>query len=391
MSPDKWKEYKIGQLCQVTSSKRIFSEEYVGEGIPFYRSKEIIEKSLGEEISEHYYISDKRFKSITNNFGSPKSGDILLSSVGNRSGIPYLVKEEDGNFYFKDGNLLWFKDFSKNISNKFLLYWFKSSLGQNSLNSIMIGSAQKALTIIGLSNLSIKLPPLSIQKDIAEILSSLDDKIELNRQTNATLEAIAQAIFEEWFVNFNFPGATGEMIESGFGLIPKGWKIGKLEDLVKISSGKGLQKNEFTETGYPVLGANGSIGYTDKYLLEEEVILTGRVGTLGTFQLVNEQVWISDNVLIMRPIKKENYYFSYFGVKAIDFRNLNRGSTQPLVTKTDLLNQQLLIPESSSLVKFDMVCRSLFNHFENNQQQSATLTTIRDALLPKLMSGEIEI
>jgi len=219
----------------------------------------------------------------------------------------------------------------------------------------------------------------------------LDDKIELNRQTNATLEAIAQAIFKEWFVDFDFPGATGEMVESEMGMIPKGWRAGKVEDFVKISTGKGLHKNEFIERGYPVLGANGLIGYTGNYLLDEEVILTGRVGTLGTFQLVNERVWISDNVLILQPIDKEKYYFSYFWLKTINFRNLNRGSTQPLVTKTDLSNQQLLIPDPITLLMFDMICRSLYNHFNNNKQQSFTLTTIRDTLLPRLINGEIPV
>ena len=314
------------------------------------------------------------------------SGDILFGKLR-----PYFRKVVRPKFDGVCSTDIWVIKAKKDFDQGFLFYFLANQSFIDACNSGSSGTRMPRADWNHLSETEWNLPPLPAQRRIAEILSALDDKIELNRQTNATLEAIAQAIFKEWFVNFNFPGATGEMVESELGMIPKGWKIGKLEDLVKISSGKGLQKNDFTETGYPVLGANGSIGYTDKYLFEEEVILTGRVGTLGTFQLVNEQVWISDNVLIMQPINKYNYYYSYFAVKAIDFRNLNRGSTQPLVTKTDLLNQQLLIPEPSSLFKFDIVSRSLFNHLQNNQQQSANLTTIRDSLLPKLMNGEIEI
>src|SRR5262245_46043272 len=109
MSSNEWGTFVLGDLCQITSSKRIFAEEYVGYGVPFYRSKEIIEKALGENVTESYYISSDRFEEIRKSFGSPQPGDVLISSVGNRSGIPYLVKDDDGDFYFKDGNLIWFR------------------------------------------------------------------------------------------------------------------------------------------------------------------------------------------------------------------------------------------------------------------------------------------
>jgi type I restriction enzyme S subunit len=271
---------------------------------------------------------------------------------------------------------------------KFLYYLLKT-LGLEKMNQ---DSAVPGLNRNHAHSLSVSIPnDIAEQKRIASILSAFDAKIELNRQTNATLEAIAQAIFKEWFVDFNYPGATGELVESPLGPIPKGWQVGILGDLVNISSGKGLSKKQFKEEGYPILGANGRIGFTDNYLCNEEVILTGRVGTLGTFQLVHTEVWISDNVLIMKPSKRENYYFTYFWIKTVDFQSLNRGSTQPLVTKTDLLNLQVLIPSSEELSSFDCISRSLFNTLSNNNQQTATLSEIRDAILPKLMSGEIEV
>jgi len=111
-----WKKFRLNELCKVTSSKRIFSHEYVSSGIPFYRSKEVIEKAFGDLITEILFISEERFREIKKEFGSPKEGDILISSVGARSGIPYLVKKEDGEFYFKDGNLIWIKEFSKTLN-----------------------------------------------------------------------------------------------------------------------------------------------------------------------------------------------------------------------------------------------------------------------------------
>ena len=127
------------------------------------------------------------YQEIKNKFGAPADGDILISAVGERSGIPYVVSN-DGDFYLKDGNLIWLKNFKKDLSSAFLYCWFKSKNGQHTLFSSMIGSAQRALTIQGIKNLVIQIPPLKEQKAIAEVLSSLDDKIDLLHRQNKTLE-----------------------------------------------------------------------------------------------------------------------------------------------------------------------------------------------------------
>ena len=135
---------RLGHYCTITSSKRIFAHQYVDSGIPFYRSKEIIEKTDDRAISEPLYISNDVFNLIREKFGVPHAGDILLTSVGTL-GIPYIVKEE--TFYFKDGNLTWLKDFSADLLPKYLYYWLSSSFGKQSLIQLAIGSSQPALTI----------------------------------------------------------------------------------------------------------------------------------------------------------------------------------------------------------------------------------------------------
>jgi type I restriction enzyme S subunit len=297
-----------------------------------------------------------------------------------------------GNVYYYKGKC-WVTDnaiigkINSSYDGLFLFYLLKMI----DLNSYRSGSSQPLINQSILNSIQVKIPPLPTQTRIAAILSALDDKIELNRRTNVTLEATAQVIFKEWFVDFRFPGATGEMKDSELGAIPKGWGIGRIGDLVTISSGKGLKKDQLKDDGFPVLGANGRIGFSERFLYNEELILTGRVGTLGTFQLVNYKVWISDNVLILKPIDKVNYHYVYFWMKTIDFANLNRGSTQPLVTKTDLENQPVIIPENALLHEFNRVCRSMFMSISTLIQQETTLSQIRDILLPKLMSGEIEV
>ena len=188
-----WQEVKLGDVAEITSSKRIFMADYVSEGIPFYRSKEVIEKQKGNNISTELFISEDKYNEIKNKFSVPLSGDILLTSVGTL-GIPYIVKDNE-RFYFKDGNLTWIKK-SNVIYPLFLYYFFLSQIGKNKLENISIGTTQKAITIIGLKNITIPLPPLDVQKKIAGVLGALDDKIELNNKINQNLEAQAQASFE---------------------------------------------------------------------------------------------------------------------------------------------------------------------------------------------------
>ena len=118
---EEWKEYKLGEVCAISSSKRIFANEYQNTGIPFYRGKEIIEKHNGANISNELFISEEKYNEIKTKFGAPKKGDMLLSSVGTL-GVPYIVRDE--TFYFKDGNLTWFYNY-KGINNYFLLKFRK--------------------------------------------------------------------------------------------------------------------------------------------------------------------------------------------------------------------------------------------------------------------------
>ena len=181
MSFKEWKEYRLGDLIDISSSKRIYAKEYVSEGIPFYRGKEIIEKFKGNDVSTELFITEERFKELKDKFGAPQKGDILLTSVGTL-GVPYLVQDEQ--FYFKDGNLTWFKNFNEDCYSKFIYYWLQSNYGKNQIYSKSIGSTQKALTIDMLKKFDITLPSIEEQKSIANILSTLDDKIEVNNKTN---------------------------------------------------------------------------------------------------------------------------------------------------------------------------------------------------------------
>lgn len=179
-----WEEKKLGELLTITSSKRIFYSEYVSFGVPFYRSKEIIELRNSGSTNCELYISNERFDEINNKFGSPKEGDILMTSVGTL-GVAYKVRKSD-KFYFKDGNLTWFKDF-KGLPSSIIYLWLISKIGQEELAAITIGSTQEALTIEGLKRISFKIPPQEKIKIYEIEFNSIIEKIESNQTQICTL------------------------------------------------------------------------------------------------------------------------------------------------------------------------------------------------------------
>ncbi|MGU9011318.1 restriction endonuclease subunit S [Clostridium perfringens] len=190
MIPKDWEIKNIEDFCEVCSSKRIFMKDYVKSGIPFYRSKEIIELSNGNNITTELYISNKKFNEINSKFGVPKKGDILLTSVGTL-GISYLVNSD--NFYFKDGNLTWFKSFIGN-SNIYIYSFLSSFEGKKAFDKITIGSTQKALTISALKKIKLVKPTDKIIDKYTLVCQSLVDKIEFVVSENRNLEKLRDTL-----------------------------------------------------------------------------------------------------------------------------------------------------------------------------------------------------
>jgi len=297
---------------------------------------------------------------------------IIIGRKGAYRGVHYSPTP-----FFVIDTAFYLKPKASYINLKFCYY----NLLLQDINGLDSGSAIPSTRREDFYGLEINLPDVPTQTRIASILSSLDDKIELNRRMNQTLEQMAKALFNHYFVD-NIDKDN----------LPEGWRWGNYSDLVKIWSGKGLKKDEFIEMGtYPIYGANGVIGKTNRYLVDKKLLLTGRVGTLGTVQIVQDKIWISDNVLVSEPYFNYNFYFSKFILNSFDFIGLNRGSTQPLITQTDLKSQVVLIPSSKALTHFNKIVSSYYEIIFSNKKENLKLTQIKDTLLPKLMSGEIDV
>lgn len=262
----------------------------------------------------------------------------------------------------------------------------------------------------------VNLPSLEEQKRIAEILGSLDDKIELLQKQNKTLEDMAKALFKSWFVDFDVVRAkqkglpkadimreyhlTEELYDlfpssfadSPLGPIPSGWDVKPLKDLASITAGKRpKQVKDIKDDNFfiPVYGGNGIKWWTNVSLYSTPIIITGRVGTLGKVCRIYEPVWVSDNALIFE-VQKEHFEYLLYMLYTIDFNSFNRGSTQPLITQSDI--KEILVVFGQDIVqKFHSIIVEYEKKINNNNRQIQTLTELRDTLLPRLISGKIRV
>lgn len=210
--PVGWELRNLGEVIEITSSKRIFLSDYVSEGIPFFRGKEIILKSKNEALNDRLYISVKKFSEIKAKYDVPTEGDILVTAVGTL-GYPYLVTKSDGDFYFKDGNLIWLKG-NKKISSSYLISSFKNEHFQTMLINIAIGSSQKALTIKSLNAIKHIIPELSIQKQYDNIVIPIYNSIENLQNQNQLLKEARDVLLPRLMSGVIDPSASsGQIVE----------------------------------------------------------------------------------------------------------------------------------------------------------------------------------
>ncbi len=261
-------------------------------------------------------------------------------------------------------------------------------LNHSNISPYVTGCAQPKLNQDNLRRIRINLPEKV--DEVSSILSDLNSKIAVNRRICENLEAQAQALFKHWFIDFA-PFKNGKFVESELGMIPEGWRVGTLGEIAEISSGKrpkSRYNNQTKEHNIPLIGASCIMGYTDDIFTSNRILLTGRVGTLGVVQRFNSACWPSDNTLVLST----NFYeFVYQTIKTVNYSAMNRGTSQPLITQGDLKKTLITIPSNSILNKYEEVAGDIMSYIDFHFKESTRLSTLRDTLLPKLMSGQIKV
>ena len=271
--------------------------------------------------------------------------------------------------------------------NRFVYYLSHYPDFKNAAIKSMVGSSgrQRAQVDV-LKNLEFSLPGLEEQKQIADTLSALDDKIALNNRINHNLEEQAQALYKSWFVDFE-PFKGGKFVDSEIGMIPEGWHVGTLSELLEVRYGK--DHKALKDGNTPVFGSGGLMRYAERALYNGESVLIPRKGTLNNVMYFNGSFWTVDTMFYTVERSSNVIKYCHLFLLTQDLASMNAGSAVPSMTTDILNNLPLLIPSSQVLEAFNRVLSSIYEARSQREEESNFLSQSRDTILPQLMSGAL--
>ena len=410
-----WKEVRLGDIVEIVNGFAFKSKAFTLEGIPVIKIKNI--KAGKVILNDLDYISTS---DINPKYTKIRSSDILITMTGNRmDGSPETwvgkvsLFRHQGDFYLNQ-RVSALRLINDSVDNNFLSYYLSSWQSQLyfALNSNSSGG-QANITPAVVQEYRLMVPVLEKQRSIASILSSLDRKIELNNKINADLEEMAQAIFKNWFVDFK-PFKDGKLVDSELGMIPEGWRVGRLDEIADVVGGSTPSKAKpeyYTQKGvawltpkdlsnHPaVYSSRGEIDITEegynststKLMPKGTVLFTSRA-PIGYISIAQNDICTNQGFKSLVP-KKAGTCFLYCFLKYVtpEIENKSTGSTFKEASGSLMKSLQVIIPEQKDFEKFEAIVSPLFARIESLERENSRLSLLRDTLLPRLMSSELEI
>lgn len=397
-----WKKTTLGELYEFASGLSKGAKDF-GFGLPFLSFKTVF---------NNYFVPDKIHDLANTTAQEQKKcsiheGDVFLTRTSetiNELGMS-CVALQDYPFATFNGftKRLRPKDKTK-IYPKYAAFYFRSATFRSIVNGYTILTTRASLNNETLQRLPMILPSFDEQKAIGDLLFSLHNKIDLNNKINANLEAQAQAIFKSWFVDFA-PFQNGEFVDSELGQIPKGWRVGMLNDIAEITMGQSPKGDSYNENGEGTVfyQGRGEFGnrfpvtrlYTTepKRMAKKNDILMSVRAPVGDINVAKEDCCIGRGLAAIRSNSNHSSFLLYLMLNMKAELNIynGEGTVFGSINKKELNGMKIIIPQIEAINKYENMIQSVDNKIINLCQQNQNLAAIRDILLPKLMSGEIEV
>lgn len=410
-----WKHYKMDELIEEISmgpfGSDVKKEFYVDNGVPILNGSNLQGFKLQED--SFGYLTKEKADSLKK--CNAHRGDIIVTHRGTLGQIVYVPVNSKYDRYVISQSQFRFRCKADLVNVQYLVYYFHTREGQYKIlaNASQVGVPALARATSTFRLIDIKLPPLDDQRRIASILSSLDRKIELNNKINADLEEMAQAIFKNWFVDFE-PFKNGKFVDSELGMIPEGWKVGRLDEIADVVGGSTPSKAKpeyYTQKGiawltpkdlsnHPaVYTSRGEIDITEegynststKLMPKGTILFTSRA-PIGYISIAQNDICTNQGFKSLVP-KKAGTCFLYCFLKYVtpEIENKSTGSTFKEASGSLMKSLQVIMPEQKVFEDFETIVSPLFARIESLEKENSRLSTLRDTLLPRLMSGELEV
>ena len=329
-------------------------------------------------------------------------GDVVFTHAGNIGQAAYIPDDSRFDRYVISQRQFYMRCNRLRVIPEFVAYYFRSPEGQHNLlaNASQTGVPSIAQPVSYLRTVRIPVPSLPEQRAIAGILGALDDKIELNRRMNQTLEAMAQAIFKSWFVDFE-PFRDQGMQDSPMGPIPKGWEIAALGDVVSLHDSKRIplssRERQEMQGPYPYYGATGIMDHVNDYLFDGVYALIAEDGSViddsdhPVTQYVWGQFWVNNHAHVLQGSQRMNTEHLLLLLRQVNIYPYITGAVQPKLSQQNLRRIPLVLPPPDVCGAFAEHTEPMFAGLRTNVDQSKALVYVRDTLLPKLLSGEVRV
>jgi len=383
---------KLSEVCSKIGSgatPRGGKEVYCDKGISLIRSQNVLDYEFLYDGLAH--INDEQASKLNNVAVEPE--DVLLNITGD-SVARVCIVPNDVLPARVNQHVAIIRKISGLIESKYLLYLLEFNK-LRFLKMAEVGATRNALTKAMIEDFEFNLPDIKIQKKIVNILGVLDEKINLNIIINDNLEEIVELLFDQWFYQFEFllengdkfKSSGGNFKESSLGEIPTDFNVGTMKQIIKFSNGK---KRPDENGEIPVYGGNGILDWVESsnYM---NLIIIGRVGAYcGSLYLEPRSCWVSDNAIAAIPKQSKNYY-AYQLLKKYNLNRMHIGSSQPLLTQGILNSIEVVLPQEKVIDSFNKLIEPVYKKIFQNRTETEQLKLLRDTLLPKLMSGEIDL
>ena len=380
---------------------QLHEEDYVSEGTPI-----VTVEHLGDTNFTHQnlpFISEADTKRLSKYILI--EGDIVFSRVGSIDRNVYVDKNHEGWMF--SGRCIRVRADKNKVNPRYLSYYFKQNSFKKMMMNLAVGATMPSLNTKIMNSIELDLLPRESQDKIANILSAIDDKIQINNQINQELEAMAKTLYDYWFVQFDFPDQNGNPYKSSGGKmvyspelkreIPEGWGVEKLGDVAYLKAGGDKPSNiseiQSKETPFPIysngLDNKGLYGYTNKATIHKKSLTVSARGTIGYIQRRFSSFFPIIRLISVTPKEEKMIGYIENFLKSIQFEN--SGSVQRQLTVPQIDKLYILVPKNEVLKKYHSMTINYYFEVENNEQQNQELIQLRDWLLPMLMNGQVKV
>ncbi len=394
------REWRTAKLVDVAAKKRwalnggpfgskLSRKHYSESGVPVIRGTNLSGSSKFS-FDDFVYVSEEKADELRANNAHP--GDLIFTQRGTIGQVGLIPFDSPiPRFVISQSQMKLTVD-PEQADALFIYYFFSAADTVQAIQKLAFSSGVPHINLDILRKFETPVPPLPVQRRIAGILSAYDELIENVERRIQILEEMARALYREWFVLFRFPGHEKiPRVASALGEIPKGWEVGRLDDVIILQRGFDLPKADRVDGPVPIFAATGVTGYHNEAKVKAPCVVTGRSGTIGSVLYIQENFWPLNTTLWAKEFPKAEPLYAYYVLSSIDLQQFNSGAAVPTLNRNDIHGIDALIPPRTLQRRFQDIAGAMLTQTRTLHLQIQNLRRTRDLLLPRLLSGQIEV